>query len=240
MTVVDMSGDGRDDLWIEVIELARHLDEWVLVGGLMVSLWARSAGIEMQRTTDDIDTLFRAETYLQQPQRSVEALRERGYQLADNHPVDVGDGQGAAFRFERFGIKLDVLVPDKFRNAPTPVHTVGSYSPSFVPGGSYALRHTEAVAVTCGTSKGIVPLTSVIGGLLMKRRAQQVDTSVGRARHGQDLAVLWASLADPLRVEVSTKERKLLRAAAEYADWSVLDAEAAATGRTAADLLLAT
>ena len=90
MIRIDMTGDGRDELWGEVIDLADVFDEWVLVGGLMVSLWARHAGVQMPRATDDIDALFRAEAYLGQPQRSVEAIQQRGYRLDEKHPVDGG------------------------------------------------------------------------------------------------------------------------------------------------------
>lgn len=233
-----MTGDGRDHLWEEVIDLAGVFEEWVLVGGLMVSLWARHADVEMPRATDDIDALFRAEAYLGQLQRSVDAIQRRGYRLADNHPVDGGGGQGIAFRFHRDEITLDVLVPDKFATANKPPQTIPPYVPSMVPGGSYALRHHEIVEVGCNSSAGPVPVASPIGGLLMKRRAQQADSGAGRARHGDDLAVLWASVSNPLDVQVSKKERRVLRGAADDAHWGVLSADAAAAGRAAADLIL--
>lgn len=107
-----------------------------------------------------------------------------------------------------------------------------------VPGGSYALRHHDVVEVGCNERAGPVPVTSPIGGLLMKRRAQRADTGVARARHGDDLAVLWASVADPLAVQISKKERRVLREAADNAHWGVLDADAAGAGRAAADLIL--
>lgn len=236
MISIDVTGDGRDEVWMEVVALTHVLDDWVLVGGLMVSLWARHKGVTMPRATDDIDALFRAESYLDQPRRSVAALQQRGYVLEEGHPVDGGGGEGLAFRFHRDGISLDVLVPDKFATAGTPVHTVAPYVAVMVPGGSYALRHHEPVEVTCNEQSGLVPVATPIGGLLMKRRAQQADTSAARSRHGDDLAVLWACVADPLSVSVSQKERRVLGAAAANANWSVLDPDAAAVGRAAADL----
>jgi hypothetical protein len=235
---IDMAGDGRDHLWEEVIDLANVFSDWVLVGGLMVSLWARHNGVEMPRTTDDIDALFRAGAYLGQPRRSVEAIQRRGYVLDAKHPVDGGHGEGVAFRFHRGDITLDVLVPDKFATANNPVHTVPPYVPSMVPGGSYALRHQEQVEVTCNDRSGPVPVASPIGGLLMKRRAQQADTGAARGRHGDDLAVLWACVRDPLAVQVSKKERKVLRGAAASAHWAVLEVGAAEAGRAAADLVV--
>lgn len=62
-----MTGDGRDLLWEEVIDLADAFSDWTLVGGLMASLWARHHGVPMPRVTDDIDALLRAEAYLGQP-----------------------------------------------------------------------------------------------------------------------------------------------------------------------------
>ncbi|MFT5223780.1 MAG: hypothetical protein ACI867_002104 [Glaciecola sp.] len=233
-----MTGDGRDDLWEEVIDLANVFADWVLVGGLMVSLWARHSGVQMTRTTDDIDALFRAEAYLGQPQRSVEAILRRGYRLDEGHPVDTLGKDSTAFRFHRDGITLDVLVPDKFATANNPPRTVPPYVPSMVPGGSYALRHYEVVEVVCNDQAGPVPIASPLGGLLMKRRAQQADTGAAAARHGDDIAVLWAAIPDPLAVDVSKNERKVLRGAASNAHWGVLGADAEEAGRAAADLIL--
>lgn len=237
MTTVDMTGDGRDLLWEEVIDLAGTFSDWTLVGGLMVSLWARHHGVPMPRVTDDIDALFRAEAHLGQPQRSVEALRDRGYTLDEDHPVDDGRGDGLAFRFHRDEMIVDVLVPDKFATANKPVHTIPPYRPAWVRGGSYALRHSEDLQIVCRERKGTVPVASVIGGLLMKRRAQQADTSAARARHGDDLAVLWACIDDPMAVSISKKERQVLRGAANHAHWGVLDAETAESARAAAGLV---
>lgn len=142
-----------------------------------------------------------------------------------------------AFRFHRDGVTVDVLVPDKFATATKPVHTVPPYMPAKVPGGSYALRHREVVTISCNDRSGPVPVASPIGGLLMKRRAAQADTSAARARHGEDIAVLWACVSDPVAVQVSAKERKVLRSAAENAHWGVLRPEEAEIGQLTAELV---
>lgn len=234
--VIDLTGDGRDDLWTEVIALGGQVQDWALVGGLMVTLWAHHAGVTMGRTTTDIDAMLRADALTGQPRAVTERLLSRGYELAPSQPVDMGE-RSLAFRFQRDSVTIDLLVPSKAARARRRPVTLPPSEAVAVAGGSYALAHVVDVTVRCGSQEGQVPVTSPLGGLLIKAKALAHDQDPGRARHAHDLAVLWACLEEPAVVELPRGQRAALRNAARLAEWSVItDADVRARARAAARL----
>lgn len=234
MTVrIDVTGDGRAWLWQELLDVTRSLGEFVLVGGLMVSLWARHAEVEMPRTTLDIDLLFRGEVVASDVTAAARALLARGYRL--DEPIAVPEGQGIGHRFVRESVSIDLLVPQRGAAVPT---TVPPLTAAPVPGGDHALRFREEVQLLVGERHGLVPIASVLGGLLVKARAAATDTSAASARHGQDLAVLLACLQDPAALpRMTARARRVLRSAIDRAETRVLDAASRQRAETAAALL---
>ena len=105
-----LTDDQSRRLWSSVADLTELLPaDWVLVGGLMVQLYALEAGVDGIRATMDVDVLGQG-----RPPGALaaidEALGRDGFEL--QLPAD-----GVVRRYLRGELIVDVLVPDGMREA---------------------------------------------------------------------------------------------------------------------------
>jgi len=211
----------EEAVWAEAIALATLSPDWVLVGGLMVNLFALQHRILPVRATDDIDALFRLETVAASVSDFGTVLAGRGYTVTNTDLVN-----NRSYRLTRDTPRtvVDVLIPRRKRAPRARVTIVGSGThPVAVAGGSEALRHVEQVVVTCGATSGPLRRPSLTGALLMKSKAAVVDSIA--QRHREDLAVLYACVDDPATIAaaIGTTDRATLGAATP--DWAGVDQE---------------
>lgn len=191
--------------WPQARELARLAPEgWVLVGGLMVTLHARIAGIE-SRATVDVDALLDV-SVLSVPGVD-QLLRGLGYEVRESI-----DAAAPVHRWVRAADEavVDVLVEDRlpraprFRRRPTVA----------APGGTSVLRRHLTRVVVHGDEDVHLWLPTVSGAIVLKARAHAVD-SRDKTRHLDDLATLFECPTDyrPVIAELSDSDRKHVRAA---------------------------
>src|SRR5438876_5901395 len=93
-----------------------------------------------------------------------------GMRFALDPPTALGLGHV----FRKGGVEIDVLAPDGLhtkarRITVPPAHTVQ------VPGGTQALRRTELVSVRLGRRRGTLPRPNLLGAILVKTRAVDID-----------------------------------------------------------------
>lgn len=89
-----------------------------------------------------------------------------------------------------------------------------------IPGGTQALDRTELVPVRVGQMTGLVPRPSLLGAIVTKAVAVDVDDVPDSQR--QDLVLLLSLVENPLVMssELSSKDRKRLRSREELGDRS--------------------
>ena len=153
------------------------LDEWMLVGGLMVHAHALMVDVPNMRATDDTDIV-------------VGVVAGTGYGVAVQALESLGfhfqpslDERTPAYQFLRGTDRIDLMVPDrvdKVRHARRDVIQV--------PGSSSALKRTERFTTAGGVEMRVADLT---GALSLKGAAYGLP-SHDRLRHLQDAVVLFA------------------------------------------------
>jgi hypothetical protein len=230
---------GHDNgLWLALIELSelRHAD-WTLVGGQMVLLHAIEHGVPPPRVSTDLDVLVNARVVTGGVRAFVAAIEERDFVLAGASP------QGIAHRYRRGGVSIDVLAPEGLGSR-TDVTTTPPGRTIQVPGGTQALARTQLVPVAIGDRRGLVPRPSLLGAIVVKALAVDVDDVPDAQR--RDLALLLSLVDDPIAVadQLTRKDRRRLAARSEMhnADeraWESLPRDAADRGRAAYRLLTA-
>jgi len=231
----------RDDelatqLWDALLEVAAVIpSDWTLVGAQMVFLH----GLEHERTpprrSTDLDVIVNVRAITDHPKAFVRGLKSLGYQL------EGVSADGVGHRFVRGDVKIDVLLPDGIgTRAPREV-SPGVRSVE-VPGGSQALRRSVQVAVRTDTQVGSIPRPTLLGAILVKARAIEVDDLPDAQR--EDLAFLLTLVGDPFGMaeELSDNERKWLKRQADLLDpearaWRNIDG--AEDGRAALEILVA-
>ena len=198
-----------DGLWDVILDLADNLPSmsWELVGGQMVMAHGLAAGRTPTRASQDIDVLGNLITSSKALRTAVAAVRELGFA-----PEPSMDGK----RLHRFvrtkdNQAIDILAPD---------HSPPGWKPTTVPplqtiqiaGGNQALQRLRVITVTKGDRTTDVPVPSVLGSLILKAAAYQVD-SRDRDRHAADAAFLVSLINDPvdLRGQLKGSDRKRLR-----------------------------
>lgn len=224
-------------LWAALIELsALRPGEWTLVGGQMVFLHAMEHGVTPPRVSTDLDVLVNARVVTGGLREFVMAIEQEGFSLVGASP------EGLAHRYERDGVSVDVLAPEGL-GPRTDLTTTPPWRTLQIPGGTQALERTELLPVVFGDTHGLVPRPSLLGAIVVKAVAVEVDDLPDAQR--LDLALLLSVVEDPLEMttELTSKDRKRLRARSEMKDadhrcWAGLDPEAADRGRAALQLLI--
>jgi hypothetical protein len=213
--------------WSALLDLAASVDGWTLIGARMVQLHAAERGITVPRTSVDADALAdaRDRSGTRRISRALEAL---------DFKLDPPTAFGLGHVFRRAGVEIDVLAPDGLhtkarRLTVPPAHTVQ------VPGGTQALRRTELVDVRLSRRRGTLPRPDLLGAILIKTRAVDVDDVPESQRI--DLALLLSLVddAEVLATELRGQERSWLRKrsemdAADAVCWRSLSTDARQRG----------
>jgi hypothetical protein len=228
---------GHDDLlWATLVELTDlRPGEWTLIGGQMVFLHALEHGVEPPRVSTDLDVLVNARVITGGVREFVLAIEAAGFALVGVSP------EGLAHRYQRGGVNIDVLAPEGL-GPRTDLITTPPGRTLQVPGGTQALDRTELVPVVFGDHQGLVPRPSLLGAIVGKAVAVDVDDVPDAQR--QDLALLLSLIDDPIEVaeQLTKKDRQRLRSRSEMADtdqraWASLSGDAADRGRAAFRIL---
>jgi len=228
---------GHDDLlWATLVELTElRPGEWTLIGGQMVFLHAMEHGVEPPRVSTDLDVLVNARVITGGVREFVEAIERTGFALLGASP------EGLAHRYQRGGVSVDVLAPEGL-GPRTDLSTTPPGRTLPVPGGTQALNRTEMVPVVFGDHQGLVPRPSLLGAIVVKAVAVDVDDVPDAQR--QDLALLLSLVDDPIELaeKLTKKDRQRLRSRSEMLDadqraWASLSDEAADRGRAVLRLL---
>lgn len=193
--------------WPLVFEIASVLPahSWVLVGGLMVQLHARAAGVEEFRPTHDVDALIDVMAARVSVAGITAALTARGFDV-----IEPGWPESPVHRLRRDDDVIDVLVADHL-----PKHAqlrLRGHPVLAVDGGAQALARTQQVVIEhdAGTVELTVP--DLLGALVLKAAAHMADRR-DRERHLRDAALLASLITDHRRElgRLQGSDRKRLR-----------------------------
>ncbi len=229
---------GHDgELWSVLIELSElRPGEWTLVGGQMAFLHAMEGGVPPPRVSTDLDVLVNARVVTGGVREFVAAIEARGFVLVGVSP------EGIAHRYRRGGVSVDVLAPEGL-GPRVDLTTTPPGRTLQIPGGTQALDRTELVPVAFGDHRGLVPRPSLLGAIVGKAVAVDVDDVPDAQR--LDLAVLLSLVDDPIELagQLTSKDRQRLRSRSEMGDpdqraWSSLSNDAADRGRAVFRLLV--
>lgn len=223
-------------LWLALIELTHaHEHTWTLIGGQMVLLHALENGAPPSRVSTDLDVVVNARIASGAVRQFAAELEVRGFESAGISP------EGIAHRYVRNGVRIDVLAPEGLGQR-ADLTTTSPGRTLAVPGGTQALRRTETVPVGFRGQTGRVPRPSLLGAIICKACAVEVDDVPDAQR--ADLALLLSLVKDPLAMaaEFQGKDRQRLRRRAGMSDrahhsWGTLDPDAAARGIAAYRIL---
>jgi len=173
-----------------VIQLASIQPEgWTLVGAQMVKLHGWERGREYIRGTTDADVVVNARAVQDATERFSNLLLEQDFELDGMSPEGIGH------RFTDGTVKIDVLAPEGLGKRKSRLTTVPPARTVSVPGGTQALHRSELVQVKLGEVQGRIPRPNILGAILVKARAVEVD-DVPKAQLG-DLAFLLSLVEDP-------------------------------------------
>ena len=225
-----------DQLWLALIELAEvQKQTWTLIGGRMVLLHALENGARPTRVSTDLDVVVNARAVSSEVEAFAAALEVHGFKLAGI------SAEGIGHRYARGGVSIDVLAPEGLGER-TDLTTTTPGKTLQVPGGTQALNRTELVPVTFQGQLGLVPRPSLLGAIICKACAVDVDDVPDAQR--SDLALLLSLVEDPLAMasHLGRKDRRRLRKRAEmnsrtHPSWDTFDGDTAERGRAAYRLL---
>lgn len=205
---------------------------WTLIGAQMVALHAHEQGRRPRRGTTDADVLVNVRAIQDATERFSNLLMEHQFRLDGVSPEGIGH------RFTDGTVKIDILAPDGLNRRYAKLTTVPPARTLSVPGGAQALRRSQLIDVQLGELTGCIPRPDLLGALLIKARAVEVD-DVPSAQLG-DLAFLLSLVQDPRQLagELRGKERSWLRRRKELhqrsaAAWRDLPDEEADNGHIA-------
>jgi hypothetical protein len=197
--------------WPVVIEIASVLPprSWVLVGGLMVQLHARAAGVEEVRPTHDVDALIDVMAAGVSMAGITAALTARGFAI-----VEPGWPDSPVHRLRRNDDVIDVLVADHLPKHARP--RLGRHPVMAVDGGAQALARTQPVVIEHDGSVIEVLVPDLLGALVLKAAAHTADRR-DRDRHLRDAALLASLVTDHRREldRLQGSDRRRLRHLAE-------------------------
>jgi hypothetical protein len=210
------------DLWNGLIEVAAVVPaDWTLIGGQMVHLHGLEHDRTPPRRSTDLDVIVNVRALTGQPQAFVDGLSTLGYEIVAISPDNLGH------RFVRGRVKIDVLLPDGIGER-APREVLDGVSSIEVPGGTQALNRTVAVDVRTDTRIGTIQRPTLLGAILIKARAVDVDDLPAAQR--EDLAFLLSLVRDPFEMagELRGRERTWLRRRTELLDadaraWRAID-----------------
>jgi len=205
-------GEAFLEMWRELMQLEEHAPApWTLIGAHMVAVhgWARNRAAP--RASRDADILVNVRMVGDATEKMSRRLQERGFALDGVSPEGIGH------RFVKENVRFDVLGPDGAGKR-VRFTTVAGARTVAVPGGTQALNRSEKLVIRAGTIVGRIPVPSLLGSLLVKIRAVEVDDQPDAQR--RDVAFLLSLIEDPdpLAHEMSSQERQWLRRHPEFID----------------------
>ncbi len=209
---------GDDDLlppWSTVFDVIEATDthDWVLVGGLMVQLHARRAGIPAPRATKDVDLVVDVVANNSGMTSIASALTRIGFE-----PVVPFSRKEPIYRFQRNREQVDMMVAD---HLPSQLKPRFMMRPAFaVAAGEQSLRRRDTFVVKSTTRMVTLGAPDVLGALIGKGAASIVD-SRDPGRHLDDAAVLLASIESVGELDLthlSANDRKRLTTIASTLD----------------------
>lgn len=201
------------EIWDALLDLAsQRPDGWCLIGAQMVSLHGREYGRTPPRGTVDADVLVNVRIVQNQMARFARLLVNSGYDL------EGVDTTGIGHRFTNGRVKIDLLAPDGLAKVKANLTTIPPARTVSVPGGTQALNRSHLVDVKRGNRTGKIPCPNLLGAILIKSRAVEVD-DVPESQLS-DLAFLFSLVEDPrlLTSQFQGKERSWLRRRKELLD----------------------
>jgi hypothetical protein len=176
--------------WPLVVEIAAALPvgSWVLIGGLMVQLHARAAGVDEVRPTDDVDALVDVLGTDVTVAFVAGRLGEHGFAVAEP-----GWDDAATHRLRRGDDVVDLLVADHLPKHKQP--RLAGRVVMATEGGAQALARTQRVTVIDGDTRVELVVPDLLGALVLKAAAHAAD-SRDRERYLRDAALLAALITD--------------------------------------------
>jgi hypothetical protein len=218
MIAVTADSESEVALWHALFDLAERSRQWTLIGARMVELHAAEAGRAMLRASLDGDVLADARTRPNAVRRVAQIL------LADDFKLEEPSYMGVGHTFTRGNVEIDLLAPEHLGPRSEEARTiVGGARTVEVPGGRQALARTQHVRVRAGDREADLPRPDLLGSILLKARAVDVDDVPDNQR--SDLALLLSLVREPdaLIAKLQRRERRWIGRRREMDD---LDARA--------------
>lgn len=170
MITIRAESDDELALWHALLDLAERSQHWTLIGARMVELHAAEAGRSLNRTSLDGDVLADART------RPSAVARVASILLAHDFELEMPSYMGVGHTFVKGAVEIDVLAPEHLGRTSEEVRsTVRGARTVEVPGGRQALSRTEVVRVRARNREGALPRPNMLGAILLKARAVEVD-----------------------------------------------------------------
>lgn len=204
-------GEAHHQLWVDLIDLGTAFPgTWTVIGAHMVALYAWEAG-RSSRPSADIDVVVDVRLVANATIEISEFLRARGYQ-----PEISANAVAHLFRREKVG-EIDLFVPDGL-GARTETRTVPPNRTISVPGSTQALRRSMPVAIRSRDAEGAILRPDLLGAILIKLRAIEVDDLPAAQR--ADVVLLLQLVEDPdaLTADLAGGERTWLKRHEYFAD----------------------
>ncbi len=237
--MIAISAESEDEraLWCTLLDLAEQARDWTLIGARMVELHAAATRRTALRTSLDGDVLADARTKPNAVRRVAKILVAKEFALRE--PSSMGIGHA----FVKGNVAIDVLAPENLGPRSRELRTtIRGARTVEVPGGRQALARTERVAIRVGGGEGVLPRPNLLGAILLKARAIEVDDVPESQR--SDLAVLLSLVQDPESriADLRGRERSWLRRHIEMDDlaataWQGLREDEARSGLVALRML---
>jgi hypothetical protein len=213
-TVVEVPDLGADflEMWRELMLLRENASvPWTLIGAHMVALHGWAKGRAAPRSSRDADVLVNARMVSDGTEKISQDLRKRGFELDGVSPEGIGH------RFSRGEVRIDVLGPDGV-GARTKLFTVSGARTVAVPGGTQALKRSHMIAIRAGSSDGEIPVPDLLGALLVKLRAIEIDDQPAAQRLDAAFLLSLIEDPDPFEAQLTGTERQWLRRHQEFGD----------------------
>lgn len=198
--------------WDLALDLAaRKPIGWTLIGAQMVALHGMEHGKLPPRASEDLDILVNIRVMTRGTEQFSRLLLELGLHLDGSSPT------GLAHRFAGRGTKVDVLAPDGAGERAR-LTTIPPGRTVMVPGGTKALAHTERVSVRLGVRLGELPRPDLLGAIVVKSCAVDVDDAPENQR--RDLVFLLSLVDDPRAIAqtLDAKERAIRQRRSDLLD----------------------
>ena len=202
------------EAWGTLVDIYQAIPaNWTVVGGQMVYAHCMARGYSGARPTTDADAVLDVRARGTILLEFTTVLRELGFEPERNNSA------GHQSHWQRDEVRVDIMIPTGLGlRASERIGVTGSTALE-TPGAQKAINRTGAVDVIWdGATGGSIPLPSMLGALVAKSRAFQVDRKPGRERHLDDLVAL-SSIARPRDAlhESDKRERRTLETGLELA-----------------------